>query len=84
MPPVRRKSHALAAIPLQQRQSCWRSGGRDQLNHHRVPTTDGAKRWSKNIARKTNREFNTAWTYAPMAKRAAALCSVDPEHVHDL
>ncbi|WP_316164909.1 MULTISPECIES: NAD(P)/FAD-dependent oxidoreductase [unclassified Bradyrhizobium] len=35
-------------------------------------------------AKKTKREINTAWIYPPLAERAAALASADPERVTDL
>ena len=35
-------------------------------------------------AKKTKREINTVWIYPPLAKRAAALASADPERVTDL
>jgi len=35
-------------------------------------------------AKKTKREINTVWIYPPLAERAAALASADPERVTDL
>jgi NADH:ubiquinone reductase (H+-translocating) len=35
-------------------------------------------------AKKTKQEINTVWIYPPLAERAAALASADPEHVTDL
>jgi NADH:ubiquinone reductase (H+-translocating) len=35
-------------------------------------------------AKKTKREINSAWIYPPLAERAAALASADPERVTDL
>ena len=35
-------------------------------------------------AKKTKREINTIWIYPPLAERAAALASADPERVTDL
>lgn len=35
-------------------------------------------------AKKTTREINTVWIYPPLAERAAALASADPERVTDL
>ena len=36
------------------------------------------------VAKKTKREINTVWIYPPMALRAAALASADPERVTDV
>lgn len=35
-------------------------------------------------AKKTKQEINTVWIYPPLAERAAALASADPEHVTNL
>jgi NADH dehydrogenase len=35
-------------------------------------------------AKKAKREINTTWIYPPLAERAAALASADPERVTDL
>jgi NADH dehydrogenase len=36
------------------------------------------------VAKKTKQEINTAWIYPPLAERAAALASADPERVTDV
>src|SRR5258707_4653825 len=36
------------------------------------------------VAKKTKQEINTVWIYPPLAERAAALASADPERVTDL
>ena len=36
------------------------------------------------VAKKTKQEINTVWIYPPLADRAAALASADPERVTDL
>jgi NADH dehydrogenase len=35
-------------------------------------------------AKKTKHEINTVWIYPPVAERAAALASANPERVTDL